>query len=167
MFFLQELYSLLTNAYFFPNINAILSLFFPSYASTHVLPYYCQLSRSRKFDRCRQCQIDPAPRITKFCGNLKEKMQILSALSHMQIQYPVFPLTLRLVDECANYLKTIVPKALKRRLCTQILCQSSIKVYQMSHFHKFVEFSKALFTILPKNICPCSNKLPIRWKKSA
>ena len=34
----------------------------------------------------------------------------------------------------------------------------------MSFFHKFVEFSKAMFTILPKIICPCSNKSPIRWK---
>ena len=43
----------------------------------------------------------------------------------------------------------------------------SIKVYQMSYFHKFVKFSKATFTILPKLICPCYNKSPIRWKKSA
>ena len=28
----------------------------------------------------------------------------------------------------------------------------------MSYFHKFVEFSKAMFTILPKIVCPCSNK---------
>ena len=32
---------------------------------------------------------------------------------------PVFPLTLWLVGKCPNYLKTIVPKALKRRLCAQ------------------------------------------------
>ena len=37
----------------------------------------------------------------------------------------------------------------------------------MSYFQKFVEFSKAMFTILPKIICPCSNKSLIRWKKSA
>ena len=27
----------------------------------------------------------------------------------------------------------------------------------MSYFHKFVEFSKGMFSILPKIICPCSN----------
>ena len=29
----------------------------------------------------------------------------------------VFPLTLRLIGECLNFLQTIVPKALKRRSC--------------------------------------------------
>ena len=37
-------------AHFFPNIDAI-SRFFPISASMHILPYYCQISQGRKFDR--------------------------------------------------------------------------------------------------------------------
>ena len=36
--------------------------------------------------------------------------------------------------------------------------QSSINVYQMSYFHKFVKFSKAMFTVLPKALAPTN-----RW----
>ena len=70
-------------------------------------------------------------------------------------QVPEFSL-----NNCAQSSKTTF-------MFPEILYQSSIKVYQMSYFHKFVKFSEAMFTILPKIICPCSDKSPIRWKKSA
>ena len=44
----------------------------------------------------------------------------------------------------------------------KILYQPIIKVYQILYLLKLVEFSKAMFTILPKIICPCSNQVPIR-----
>ena len=65
MFFLQELHLLRINARFFPNINAILSLFFPINASMHVLPYYCQISQGRKFDQ-RSARIIRRPALQNF-----------------------------------------------------------------------------------------------------
>ena len=41
----------------------------------------------------------------------------------------------------------------------------SPSLLQMSYFHKFGEFSQAMSTILPKNICPCFNKLLNHRKK--
>ena len=62
----------------------------------------------------------------------------------------VFPVTLLIIDECPNFLKTIVPRAVKISLCAlsfvPIQCQSILEAY----FHKFVDFFEAIFVILPK-----------------
>ena len=75
---------------------------------------------------------------------------------------PVFPLTLWLISDCPNFLETIVLKALDRRSSTLNFVPIIFKVYKMSCYLKFLEFSKAKFTILPKSICLCSDKSLIR-----
>ena len=58
----------------------------------------------------------------------------------------MFPLTLWLVSKCTNYLKTIVPKALKRRKCAP-----NFELFQHQSipnviFPQICRISKALFT---------------------
>ena len=43
--------------------------------------------------------------------------KVVKPINFNSIFRAVFPLTLWLVGECPNYLKAIVPKALKRRIC--------------------------------------------------
>ena len=80
MFFLQELHLLCTNAHFFPNIDAILSLFFRFTHQCTFCHITAKLAEAENLIGAAQRQINPAPGITKFSANLKQKTQILSVL---------------------------------------------------------------------------------------
>ena len=80
MFFLQELNLLRINAHFFPNIDAILSLFFQFTHQCMFCHITAKLAAAEHLINAAQHQNNPALSITKFCANLKQKMQILSVL---------------------------------------------------------------------------------------
>ena len=80
MFFLQELHLLRINVHFFPNIDAIHSLFL---RFTHQCTFYhitAKLAEAENLIGATQRQNNPALGIMKFCANLKQKTQTLSVL---------------------------------------------------------------------------------------
>ena len=80
MFFLQELHLLRINAHFFPNINAILSLFFRFTHQCTFCHITAKLAEAENLISVVQHQNNLALDLKKFCANLKQKMQILSVL---------------------------------------------------------------------------------------
>ena len=78
MFFFQELHLLCINAHFFPNIDAILSLFLRFTHQCTFCHITAKLAEAENLIGVAQRQNNPALGITKFCANLKQKTQILS-----------------------------------------------------------------------------------------
>ena len=76
MIFLQELHLLRINAHFFPNIDAILLLFFGFMHQCMFCHIIAKLAWVENLIGAAQRQINLAPSITKFCANLKQKTQI-------------------------------------------------------------------------------------------
>ena len=70
----------------FPNTDAILVLFFPIYASMHILLYYCQISRGRKFDR-HSARLIRHPALWNFVPIWSRKRKFYSFWLHMHIWY--------------------------------------------------------------------------------
>ena len=80
----------------------------------------------------------------------------------------VLPLAFCVIGAYANFLKAIVPKAVK--ICLECAVNFALIKDQKilkSYFCKLVDFSKAIFITLPKIIYSWSNKLLVCWQKSA
>ena len=61
-------------------ISMPFSRFFLIYASMQFCHITAKLAEAENFIGAAQCQNNPPPGVTKFCANLKQKMQILSVL---------------------------------------------------------------------------------------
>ena len=79
--FFLELHLFRINAHFFPNIDAILLLFFQFTHQCTFCHITAKLVEAENLIGVVQHENYPAPGITKFCANLKHKTQILSVLS--------------------------------------------------------------------------------------
>ena len=80
MFFLQELHLLCITTHFFPNINAILSLFLGYMYQCMFCHITAKLAELENLIGAVQRQNNLVLSSMKFCANLKQKTQILSVL---------------------------------------------------------------------------------------